>query len=169
MFVWLFPTPVEPVTVIDPNECLVRNAHCDGSVAPGMGVPRDLSSSEASGALHQQTAPDVTLCLGAAWAVHTATPLPPVLDILTAADPPRGSRAHGWTVPTDDVEERWGWRVTTRLRTAFDLARLAPLDVAAQALLDSGFSRDAFDRFVAARPDASHAQRARQLSFAVLR
>lgn len=172
MFAWLFPAPVEPVTAIESSEPLMRYAHCEGSAMPGSRLPRDLDPADPYGMVARLLPAGALTCLGTAWALHAGTPLPAdELDVVAAPSlgPVAGVRAHALDVPADDIATVRGLRLTTRMRTALDLARLAPLDVAAQAIMDLRCPRECFDAYVAARPALPRADRALALSAALLR
>lgn len=168
VFTWLQPHTVDPVTRVDPTDPLLRHAHCDGSASPWTGVPGDLATHT----LSSRIPAGAVVCMTTAWGLHTGMP-PSAIDLvgLPSRLPVPGTRTFYMEVPAGEVETVDGVRCTSRLRTAFDLARLAPLDVAAQALTDlrSHCSPAEFDTFVTLHARSRHAARARRLSSLVLR
>lgn len=167
VYAWLYPVPVEPVTVLD-EDPLLRHAPCDGSVLAGSDRPRDLDAADPFRTVARLVPPRAVVCLATAWALHTHAAVPRPVDVV-GGDATPGVRTHDLALGPEDVVERCGLLLTTRVRTAYDLARLAPPGVAAQALVDLGWPRPEFDRYVAARAADPGASRAALLSAAVLR
>ncbi|MGM0386344.1 MAG: hypothetical protein ACQERF_10255, partial [Actinomycetota bacterium] len=138
MFAWLFPVPVEPLITIESSDPMMRYAHCDGSAAAGSRLPFDLDPGDPYGTVSRLLPAGAVTCLGTAWALHAGTPLPADdLDIVASPrlGPVAGVRGHALEVQDDDIATVRGLRLTTRMRTALDLARLAPLEIAAQAII----------------------------------
>lgn len=131
MFSWLRAEMPGPVTVVDDaSHPLLRYAHCDGSVDPITGIARDLTARGAPA-----LPPGAVACMTTAWGLHTGAPTL-VLDIAGDGVPDPGTRRFALDLHDCEVVTIGGVRCTTLVRTVFDLARLAPLDLAAQALLD---------------------------------
>lgn len=172
MFPWLLPTDLEPVTHIDLSEPLLRYAHCDGSAAPLAVLPHDLVPSDPCARLAGRVPPGAVVCMTTAWSLHVGRDAD-VVDLVGVPTrlPIPGTRTFYMEVPEGDVEVEAGLRMTTLLRTAFDLARLAPLEVAAQALTDlrPRCTRVHFDAFAAVRSRSRNSARALRLSSMVLR
>jgi hypothetical protein len=172
MFPWLLPADVEPVTRIDPGDPLLRYAHCDGSAAPLAELPHDLIPSSPSARLAGRVPPGAVVCMTTAWSLHAGRHAD-VVDLVGVPTrlPIPGTRTFYMELHEGDVGVEAGLRVTTLLRTAFDLARLAPVEVAAQALTDlrPRFTRAQFDAFAAVRSRSRDSARALRLSSMVLR
>ncbi|NCD18921.1 MAG: hypothetical protein EOL89_02890 [Actinobacteria bacterium] len=172
MFAWLLPDAVEPVTHVDARDQLLRYAHCDGSVGPTLRLPRDLDPADPHRALGRTLPAGTVACLATAWALHQGRPLPdggPDVVASPGLETAAGVRAHALDVPDSDIVTVRGLRLTTRMRTALDLARLAPIEVAAQALIDLRCPRERFDAYVAARVGRDRTDRALALSAVLLR
>jgi hypothetical protein len=172
MFAWLFPEAVEPVTVVEARDPLLRYAYCDGSVGPTLRLPRDLDPADAHRSLARSLPAGTVACLATAWALHEGRPLPeggPDVVASPGLEAAAGVRTHALDVPDSDIVTVRGLRLTTRMRTALDLARLAPLEVAAQAMIDLRCPRESFDDYASARVALDRTDRALALSAVLLR
>lgn len=134
----LLPDVIAPVTLIDREDPLLRYAHCDGSARNGSQLPLDLERAP-NGAVFRGVAlpPDAVLCLESAWELHTGAPADQVaVAVGRTRRPVSGARSHRMQLAPHEVVRRSGLRCTSMARTAFDLARMAEIGAAAQALTD---------------------------------
>lgn len=151
VFAHLLPDTIAPVTAVSRDEPLVRNSYCDGSTRLGSLLPFDLEAAPPGAGLRGLALPgDAVLCMESAWSLHTGRP---VTVIAVAAPrtrrPVPGVRTHWMNLGAEDVVVIGGVRCTAFLRTALDLARLADVATAAQALVELR-SREQREQFAAA-------------------
>lgn len=162
------------ITRIEPADALLRHAHCDGSVRPGQRLPRDLEPATLAARILLDIRPGEVVCMQSAWLLHTrpAASLDGPVDVVGfgAATIRGNTRRYRFMVPDDDVTSVGGVRVTTAERTLVDLARLAPLPAAAQAIVTAraglrtaGLALDLLRATVAAQSGLRGIARARKL------
>lgn len=165
MFSWMRMEPGGPVTDVDDGDRLLRYAHCDGSVDPGGRTPRDLTRT---GVLRAVVPPGAVVCMATAWALHTGTATLSLDLVGDMGDAVAGTRTFPLAVRECELTVIGSVRCTTLVRTVFDLACLAPLEVAAQALVDARewVSRSDFAELLevhAAAPGAARAGHLRSM------
>ncbi|WP_341361181.1 hypothetical protein V5H98_08925 [Georgenia sp. M64] len=143
---WLEPGHPEPVRAVElpggggPREdALLAGARLDGLLCPGpdgRAATLDLAGSAAARAssLAGRVPGGGAVCLGTAVWVHTGLSHPGHLQVCPAPGAGRVGTV-ALTLVEDDVVVLESLTVTTPLRTACDIARLAPLDRAATGLL----------------------------------
>lgn len=143
---WLEPGHPEPVRAVDlpggrgpRGDALLAGARLDGLLCPGpdgRAGTLDLSRSVAARAssLVARVPDSGALCLGTAVWVHTGLSHPGHLQVCPAPGAGRVGSV-SLSLDTQDVVVLESVTVTTPLRTACDVARLAPLDRAASGLL----------------------------------
>nr|NLD40801.1 hypothetical protein [Actinomycetales bacterium] len=162
-----------PLSSIDLAAPLVRHAHCDGSVRLGHTLPRDLEPSTLAGWIRLIEGPGVVVCMETAFLLHVGgagyTPGP--VDVVGTGSRLPLERTHtfAFTLAPSEVTTVDGVRATTPERTLVDLARLAPLARAADALIWARpvLNPEAVAQVVAAQRGLHRITRARQLIMAL--